>query len=255
MQTSSLPTINLARALQPAYSPRPGAIKTNFVLTHRFSATKKPRINLTHRLADTAKHRVNPRPRPHTDQGFTLIEVLVVVGLMALMATLFFPSLTGAFRAGAESQLRKLALTMGQARDRAMLANKLIRLNVDFEKQTLNLEEADSGHMIEKESEKSLSEREKEELAKKEANTWIQSESLMPKTVELPKTLKLIQISSPRYKKPLTEGQGRVYFFNDGHTDGATIFFETDEKTHFAIVLHPITGLSKIEPISPEDNK
>jgi prepilin-type N-terminal cleavage/methylation domain-containing protein len=193
-----------------------------------------------------------PWPGPlYRDAGFTLIEILVVVGLMALMATLFFPSLTGAFRAGGESQIRRLGSTLGQARDKAMLADRLVRLRVDIDKQTLTLEEAPSSYLVQKEPDRPPSEREREEQAKKEEGTFAPSD-LMKEPLKLPASLKLLEVKSPRFKRPLTEGSGFVYFFNNGSTDGATLYFETDEKVHLAITLHPITGLSKIEPIAPE---
>jgi prepilin-type N-terminal cleavage/methylation domain-containing protein len=187
--------------------------------------------------------------------GFSLLEILVVIGLMALMTGVFLPAFSDAFRTKGESVARKLSLTLGQARDRAMLTDKLIRLKVDFEKQTLSLEEAPSGYLVPKEPDHTPSEREKEEAEKKTKDTFRPSTDLMDKPLELPDGLKVIQVKNPRYKKPITEGITYVYFFNNGSTDGATIYFETDQKVHQAIFLHPITGLSRIEGVGPDDKR
>jgi general secretion pathway protein H len=188
-------------------------------------------------------------------KGFSLLEILVVIGLMALMTGVFIPSFSDAFRTKGESVARKLALTMGQARDRALLTDKLIRLKIDFEKQTLTLEEANSGYLIAKTPDHTPSQREKEEAEKKEKDTFHQATELQDKPMELPDGLKVIEVKSARYKKPVTEGTAYVFFFNNGNTDGATIYFETAQKVHQAIILHPITGLSRLEGIGPEDKQ
>jgi len=188
-----------------------------------------------------------------TTKGFTLIEILVVIGLMALVTGVFIPAFSDAFRTKGESVARRLALILGQARDRAMLTDKLIRLKVDFDKQTISLDEAPSQYLVQKEPDRSPSEREKEEAAKKDADTFHPVADLMPQPMQMPDGLKIIEVKSPRYKKPITEGTAFVYFFNNGNTDGASIFFETEQKVHQAIFLHPITGLSRLEPVGPED--
>lgn len=197
--------------------------------------------------ADSARSRV--------PGGFTLIEILVSIGLMALIMGVFVPSFVSAFRASPESEGRKLSGLFSNARDRALLTGKLVRLKIDLDKQTLNFEEAPGEYLVPKEPERPPSEREREELDKKEASTFTQSTELLSKTMEMPRGLKLIQVRSPRYKKPMTEGIAFVFFFPNGNTDGATVFLETDEKVHSAITVHPITGLSKIEPLGPEDKK
>jgi type II secretory pathway pseudopilin PulG len=184
-----------------------------------------------------------------------LIEILVVIGLMALITGVFVPSFTSAFRVKGESVARKLALTLGEARDRALLTNKLIRLKIDFEKQTLTLEEAPRDYLVPKAPDRPPSEREREELEKKEAETFHPVESLMKEPMKMPDGLRVIQVTSPRYKKPITEGIAAVYFFGNGSTDGASIYFETDEKVHQAIFLHPITGASRLEAVGPEDKR
>lgn len=186
------------------------------------------------------------------DGGFSLIEILVVIGLMALITGVFVPSFTSIFRLKGEGVARKIALMMGEARDRALLADKLIRLKVDFTSQTLTLEEASSRSLVPRPKEGSLTEREKEELARKEAEAFRPVSEIMKKPLKLPEGLRIIQVSSPRYKKPVTEGIATVYFFSNGSTDGATLYFETDERVKQAVVLHPVTGLSRLEAKGPE---
>jgi len=186
-------------------------------------------------------------------QGFSLIEILIVLGLLALVTTVALPGITGAFRTGADAFARQTALVLGQARDRAMLADKLIRLRIDFEKQTMTLEEAPSNYLVPKAPERPLSGREKEEFEKLESEAYAPVATIMKEPRALPKELKIIQVDSPRLKKPATEGLVDIYFFNNGHTDAATIYIKSDEDVYQAIILHPVTGMSRLVAKRPED--
>jgi type II secretory pathway pseudopilin PulG len=182
-----------------------------------------------------------------------LVEVLIVLGLMALISAVMVPSFTGAFRTSIESFARNTALILGQARDRALLTDKLIRLRIDLDKQTYILEEAPASFLLPKPPERGLSRREEEERAKQEQETYTPVKDLTKEARALPKGLKIIQVNTPRQKKPVTEGIVDVFFFNNGNADGATIFFESDEKVHQSLTIHPVTGQCRVEAKGPED--
>lgn len=170
-----------------------------------------------------------------------------MIGLLAVIVGMGVPAFNSAFRTSKDSFARQMALLLREARDRAMLNDKLIRLRIDFEKQEYWLEEAPSNYMLQKPVETSMSEREKEERGKKEEGSFRQLKELTATKVEIPKGLKIIEVSSARYKKPVTEGDASVYFFNNGSTDGATIHFQDEESVRQRITLHPVTGHSRLE--------
>lgn len=185
-------------------------------------------------------------------RGFSLVEVLLVIGLIALITMVGIPFLAGSGRHSVDSFARQTSLLLGQARDRALLTDKLIRLRVDMDKQQMTLEEAPSTYLIPKPPERTLGSREQEELSKRETEAYRLVTDLMKEPRKMPAGLKIIEVRSPRYKAPAREGIADVYFFNNGGTDGATIYLETDEKVHWSITLHPVTGLSKLEAKAPE---
>lgn len=170
-----------------------------------------------------------------------------MIGLVALITSLGVATLTGTFRTSAEAFARQLSLQIGLARDRAYLADKLVRLRIDFTKQTFMIEEAPSHYLVPKTPDKELSDREKEELLKKEEGVYSSIPELMKSPAEMPTGLKMIEVTSARLKKPAKEGIVDIYFFNNGHNDGATIWFETDEQVHYSIRVHPVTGLTRFE--------
>ncbi len=66
-------------------------------------------------------------------EGFTLLEVLVVVALMAVVAGLAAPLVVGAVR-GAEAQVsaRQVAATLRKSRSQAIIENRDLAVTVDI---------------------------------------------------------------------------------------------------------------------------
>ncbi len=135
-----------------------------------------------------------------------------------------------------------------EARDRAFLTDKLIRLRIDMEKQQYWLEEAPGNYLMPKAPDKNLSEREKEDLEKKEAGSFRMVKEITKEKRDLPKGVKLVEVLSPRAKLPLTEGTIDVFFYNNGGADAITMHFEDEEKNKQSLILHPVTGQSKTKP-------
>jgi general secretion pathway protein H len=192
--------------------------------------------------------KVSMQSRPSKSAGFTLIEILIVIGLIALVTAVAVPSLTNVFRASAESFAKQTALLLREARDRALLTDKLIRLRIDLDKQELWLEEAPSSYMLPKPKDRLGDSREEEEKAKLEADAFRMVKQLTKEKRPVPKGIRITEVITPRQKDPVKEGVVDVYFFNNGNADGVSIRFETDEKTAQGLTLHPVTGQSRIGP-------
>jgi prepilin-type N-terminal cleavage/methylation domain-containing protein len=180
-------------------------------------------------------------------EGFSLIEILIVIALLALITSVGIPALNNAFRADNESFARKMALLLREARDRAMLSDKLIRLRIDLENQQYWLEEAPSSYLLQKPPERGLSERERQEREEKEAGAFRQLTELTGDRVSMPKGLRIVEVITPRERNPIREGQVDVYFYHNGSADGVSIHFEDEENVPHRLTLHPVTGHSRLD--------
>lgn len=181
------------------------------------------------------------------ESGFSLMELMIVIGLLALITAVGVPALNSAFRTSKESFARKMALSLREARDRALLTDKLLRLKVDLDKQEYWFEEAPSTYLMRKEPDRNMSERDKEERAKQDKGAFRQVKELSADKLPLPNGLRITEIISPRAKAPIKEGTAEVYFFNNGSADGVSIHFEDDENVRQNLVLHPVTGHSQLK--------
>lgn len=189
------------------------------------------------------------------NKGFTLLEIMIVIALIALVTALMAPGFTGVFRTSNESFTRQVSLLLRDARDRALLNDKLIRLRLDFDKQEFWLEEAPSSYLVPKSEERAKDRFAKEDSDKKDESAFRMLSELTKEKRSLPKGLKLVELISPRHKDPIKEGTSDVFFFPNGNADGAVLHFETEDKTQQSLIIHPITGQSKVKPgfVTQED--
>lgn len=186
--------------------------------------------------------------RATNNSGFSLLEVLIVIALIAFVSALGVSSLTSAFRAGKDSFPRHLALTLREARDRAMLRDQIIRLRLDLDKQEYWMEEAPGNYLLPKTVDRNLSERDREARDKADANTFKEMKDLVNGHQSMPQGLKIAEVVTPRLKDPRVDGVVDVYFYNNGSADGVKIIFEDEEGPRQALRLHPITGQSRVTP-------
>jgi type II secretion system protein H len=203
------------------------------------------RSSATSRIAsdDLTMSRRRKAPR---SSGFSLVEVMIVIALVALISAVAIPSLSNVLRSSRDEFPRHLALSLREARDRAMLQHKLLRLRLDFDGQQYWFEEAPANYLKPKAADtRALSERDKEEQKKQETDSFREVTELAKEHQKMPKGLRLMEVISPRVREPIREGVADVYLYDNGNTDGVTIHFEDEEKVRSAIRLHPITGQSK----------
>ena len=186
--------------------------------------------------------------RATTSKGFTLIEILITVALVSLVMFAAVVSLNGAFRVSFDNFSRKLAINLREARDRAYLNNRLVRLRVDLDKQQYVFEEAPPNFLVPKSSDQSLSQREKEDKEKAEEGIFQILKQINKDAEKMPRGIKLVEIILPRQRDPFKEGTVDVFFYNNGSADGAVFHFEDDDHDKQSLILHPVTGQSKVRP-------
>jgi type II secretory pathway pseudopilin PulG len=180
---------------------------------------------------------------------------MIVIALIALVSAVAIPTLNGVFRTSRDSFARTMALTLREARDRAMLQDKLIRLRLDLDKQQYWLEEAPGSYLKPKAVDNNLSERERQDRDKADGSAFRMVGELTKSKIDAPKGLKILEVISPRAKEPLVSGIVDVYFYSNGNSDGSSIHFKTDEDLKQTIRLHPVTGQAKIMAGFPEEKR
>lgn len=185
-----------------------------------------------------------------SNRGFTLLEVLVAIAIVALVALVAIPTFNYVFRASADSFTQQTGTLLREARDRAILQRKVVRVRFDLGAQEFWAEEGPATLLLPpavREATHSAREKESDEEKRKNQNDSFRLlKELTGKKRKLPGGVRVNQVINPRLKDPIFEGVADVYFFPNGSSEGVILVFEDSEKMNRSLLVHPITGTSRI---------
>lgn len=201
------------------------------------------------------------RAKTYKNKGFTLLELMVVLGIVAALVTMALPRLAGQ-NTQMRSAVRRLSALTRQLQATAKLQGAVYRLVIDMsgdddddkkrvyrywvEKSTnttvLSPDQADA--TWEERTAKNLSEEEQEELKKK--NPFQKDTKVLKKEVELPGDLEIVDVEVKRLDKPVNQGKVFIHFFPQGMADEAVIHLKGGKELNWTLAIHPLTGKSDI---------
>ena len=234
------------------------------------------------------------RPRRRTEAGFTLLEIMVVMAIIALM----MGSAISGFRSIAKSDLRASTMHLSGAIrylfDRASTTGKHHRLVLDLNDGRYWAEVSDDKFYTPNEAESEYDRRKREEKEEKQdiddkrkaeeaqrRNTdtiggmnydpskmevgdyrpkrvrFAAFKEMALKPVTIKNNTKLVDVYTPRVTEPITSGRAYIYFFPMGQTEPAIIHMsDKSGQAFYSIVVHPVTGRVRLynEYIQPPIN-
>jgi prepilin-type N-terminal cleavage/methylation domain-containing protein len=156
-----------------------------------------------------------------TDQGFTLLEVIIVVLVIALVLAVSYPSLSrGSAAIHLRSTGRDVLNTFRFAREKAVTEQVGMRVTVDREKQSLVLTD-DLGDGT--------------------------------RTYAMPKDVKIQRMALAGSE--ITQGPLIIRFLPNGSSESAEILLQSDSGSSLRIFSDPITGGARIETGSGENTR
>lgn len=184
-------------------------------------------------------------------EGFTLLEVLVTIGLIAIISAIVIPDIGQIFRESLEAYARKSANLYREARDHALLTSRVVRVRIDLDEQKYWVEEADGSFLLptEKmiEERKEKLERLSEEEKLKFADPFRMVKSITSRKTPVPDGIRVAGMLTPRSSQLIEEGIGDFYYFPHGAAENAVIHIENLEGEKRSLVIQPITGKTKVE--------
>lgn len=172
--------------------------------------------------------------------GFTFIEVLLVVGIVGLLASLAMPKIKGAFlNARLKTGARELAGYLRFARNTAVLRERPCQITFDLEADKYWLTLLDENGEPEKLN-KRKEQREKKELGVGEEAAGMRK---LPPDVHF----SIVYAGAPLDEK----GRPRVIYYPDGSASPATVTIQGVKMAAFNVEVYQTTGIAHVEPGMP----
>jgi general secretion pathway protein H len=204
--------------------------------------------------------------------GFTLIELVIVVALLALVVTIVVPSIVNIIGANLRATVAEVAGAIRFTYDLAARKNVPFRLVFDLDEQAYWVESSSEKYLFDREktgvSEGRLSEEAEQEKERGRSRRFINrgyiegGEMWQPKgkpsfsdfvgrytkKKSLPEDIVFLDVWVAHQNDRVTAGRAYLYCFPTGMTERAVIHIGDDTEDTYTLVVKALTGLVKIHP-------
>ena len=192
-----------------------------------------------------------PITNKQSESGFSLLELLVVVALMALIGTMAVPSISNVFKLSLGSTTRDIATTVRYAYNAAMMTKKVHRLVFDLKDHRYWVEVGPQTLLMDTEESKARDERNKKfgsksEDKKDDGPSFSLASYVTRKKNELPRGVTFEDVTTEQSKDPITEGMAYTHFFPHGVIEQTVIHLKDTSNHQATLVLAPIVGRTRV---------
>jgi hypothetical protein len=190
----------------------------------------------------------------------TLIELLLVIALLAMIATSVVPNLGRVFRVGVQASMRQFGSLVRYTYDQSILTGRIHRILLDLDTQRWEVQIANPGLLPLEKTEEQLRGRDTpddDEIKKRAAENEKAFKPVGGRLVAaIPKGVRLVRVSSWRFggkDRPVDKGQVYIYAYPSGFVDDAQVVLAEEGKDQiqrFEINIEPLTGRIRSETVT-----
>jgi type II secretion system protein H len=177
-------------------------------------------------------------------KGFTLIEIMVVVAIIALVSSMVIPSITSYFQVSLTSAAREMSGTIKEAYNSTVITGQVHRLVYDFKESQYWVESGPANILLDtKESrEREARKRRFGEKDKKPSSPFTMDKTITKKKLPLPAGVSFEDVITQQSPDPITEGVAFTHFFPHGLIEQTIIHLQDKSKHHVSLVIAPMVG-------------
>lgn len=187
--------------------------------------------------------------------GFTLLEVLIVTGLLAVLVAVLAPRLGGSKNNEIKAVVRQLAVLSRNIRNHAKIYNATYRLVIEMRQEG---DQRIDRYWVESAPGTVLGEQEEEEFEKAKnedknnprPKTFQVDPRVFDKTVklpvQLPRGMRFTKVELASAKKPFTEGRVYIYYLPQGFVEESVIQLEYEKNLKWTVAIRPLTGKADV---------
>jgi prepilin-type N-terminal cleavage/methylation domain-containing protein len=159
-----------------------------------------------------------PGPRSPAPNGFTLLELSLVLFIIGLLVTVVVPRLGDLSGTRLESSARRLAALVRYLNGEAAFSSQLYRLNYDLDKRIYWVSVL---------------------AASRDATEFIPDDSPLARPVQLPPSITFVDVHVPSAGRVST-GQVYTHFYPQGYTDPTVIHLRDQHSRIMTVTIPPL---------------
>lgn len=185
------------------------------------------------------------------DQGFSLIELMVVIAIMGVIFGVALPSLSRFFGVSINTTTREMATTIRDTFNAAVVTGRTYRLVYDFEKKVYWAEVGAQGTLVETEESRKADERRSRLFSKKreeknQESSFSMAKAVTRKPIKLPLGISFDDVLTQASKDPVTSGRAYTHFFPHGVAEQTIIRLKDNSEHKMSLVIQPTNGQTDV---------
>jgi general secretion pathway protein H len=183
------------------------------------------------------------------NHGFSLIEVLVVIAIIALITGIALPTVSSYFQVSLNSASRDLATVIKEAYNSAVLTGKVFRIAYDLKTNQYWVESGPRDALLDTKESKEREERKKKfssMFSSKPKATFELDATVTRKKLNLPRGVVYEDIVSQQSREPINEGTAYTHFFPNGLSEQTIIHLKDQSKHQASLTVTPLLGNTEL---------
>lgn len=188
------------------------------------------------------------RSNTHKNSGFTLVELLIVVALIALIGTMAVPGISNTFKISLQTATREIASTIKETYNASMMTKRVYRIVYDLKEQAYWVEFGPASLALD--TEESLKHEERMNRFKKEKKeegpSFQMATNITRSKKSLPRGVTFKDIKTEQAKELATEGTVYTHFFPHGMIEQTVVHLQDNSQHQSTLWVQPLVGRTRV---------